>query len=155
MDTGAQVTCISAKDLGIKITEQEFRNKYTTVELEGHGIIDSDKKDHKVTYYLIQVENFEIEGIGLGSVPIYITFDSRAKKRLLGLDLLSLLNIELDFDTRRIRLSKTESLKNFFNSNKKLRLEINDMFDLGIYSKDDYITDVDIQNIIQLEQRDS
>ena len=88
-DTGAQYTCLNAREFSINITEEEFRETYKGVIMEGTGL---DQTTH-ILYYLLQVENFIIEGIDIGSVPIYITFDKRAYKNLLGLDLIKLFNI--------------------------------------------------------------
>ena len=138
-DTGASITCLPALDLGIEITEEEFKRRFNfTLEVKCTGI---DKDSDTVTYYLIQVENFVIYNIDLGSVPIYITFDSRAPKRLLGMDLIKLLNIDFNMDTGFITLSKSQRLIEF--SKRKLRLEVNDMYEMGIYDISDAAVEID------------
>ena len=79
-DTGAQYTCLNAREFSINITEEEFKKTYKGNIMEGTGL---DQTTH-ITYYLLQVENLVVEGLALGSVPIYITFDPRACKNLLG-----------------------------------------------------------------------
>ena len=95
--------------------------------MEGTGL---DQTTH-ILYYLLQVENFIIEGIDIGSVPIYITFDKRAYKNLLGLDLIKLFNISIDFDNHQMELSITQQLRDFKKT--KLKLEPHDMIQLGLY----------------------
>lgn len=139
-DTGAQYTCLNAREFSIHLTEEEFRKTYKGNIMEGTGL---DQTTH-ITYYLLQVENFVVEGLDLGSVPIYITFDSRACKNLLGLDLIKLFNIRMDFVSGRMELSRTQQFMNF--KKLKLRLEPTDMFRLGIYKKNSE-KDVDIQDM--------
>ncbi len=139
-DTGAQYTCLNAREFSINITEEEFRKTYKGNIMEGTGL---DQTTH-ITYYLLQVENFVVEGLDLGSVPIYITFDSRACKNLLGLDLIKLFNVQMDFDNGQMKLSKTQNFLNFKKS--KLKLELVDMFRLGIYRKNSEEND-DIQDM--------
>ena len=89
LDTGAQNTCLSARDLGIRLSEKEFIETYKpSFRFEGTGIDDSST----VIFYQIMVEDISIEGEHLGAVPLYISFDKNYSKRLLGLDLLNLLN---------------------------------------------------------------
>ena len=112
-DTGAQYTCLNAREFSIN--------------MEGTGL---DQTTH-ILYYLLQVENFIIEGIDIGSVPIYITFDKRAYKNLLGLDLIKLFNISIDFDNHQMELSITQQFRDFKKT--KLKLEPHDMIQLGLY----------------------
>ena len=142
-DTGAQITCLRAEELDIDISEQEFVDNFNSIRVEGHGIDDASKP---VVYYMIQVENFVVSGIDLGSVPIYITFDERVTKSLLGLDLIKLMNTEFNFDTKEITLSKRQALIDFHKI--KLRLELADMFKMGIYSIDDGNKDIDWQSLL-------
>ena len=143
-DTGAQFTCLPAKDLGIDISEEDFTvyNK-NALSIEAIGIDGNSR----IKYYLIQVERFMVAGIDLGSVPIYITFDLRATKRLLGMDIIRLLNVEINFDKKEAIFCTTEKFKDF--KQRKLRLEIKDLFEMGIYSKDDSERDIDWQNIVK------
>ena len=126
-DTGAQYTCLNAREFSINITEEEFRETYKGVIMEGTGL---DQTTH-ILYYLLQVENFIIEGIDIGSVPIYITFDKRSYKNLLGLDLIKLFNISIDFDNHQMELSITQQFRDFKKT--KLKLEPHDMIQLGLY----------------------
>ena len=92
LDTGTQNTCLSARDIGIRLSEEEFISQYhPKFRFEGTGIDDSSS----VIFYQIMVDDISIEGEHLGVVPIYISFDDNYSKRLLGLDLLNLLNISL------------------------------------------------------------
>ncbi|MCM1125759.1 MAG: hypothetical protein NC429_04745 [Lachnospiraceae bacterium] len=143
-DTGAQFTCLPAKDLGIDISEEDFisYNK-GGLAVKGTGI----DKSTQITYYLIQVDNFIVADIELGSVPIYITFDLRATKRLLGMDIIRLLNVEINFDKNEAIFHTTEKFRNF--KKRKLRLEIRDMFEIGIYSKNDFENDIDWQSMLE------
>ncbi len=143
-DTGAQFTCLPAKDLGIDVSEEDFVTyKKGGFVIDGIGI----DKDTKIKYYLIQVERFIVAGIDIGSVPIYITFDLRATKRLLGMDIIRLLNVEINFDKKEATFYTTDRFRNF--KKKKLRLEIKDMFEMGIYSKNDSEEDIDWQSIVK------
>lgn len=139
-DTGAQLTCIPAKD--INIDETSFKKTFAGNSVTCIGIDGTSK----IVYYPFQTENFTVAGIGLGSIPIYITFDSRAQKRLLGLDIIRLLNAEFNFDTKEAKFSITKQLSEFHT--KKLRLEISDMFEMGIYSANDCKNDIDSQSTI-------
>lgn len=126
-DTGAQYTCLNAREFSINITEEEFKKTYKGNIMEGTGL---DQTTH-MTYYLLQVENLVVEGLALGSVPIYITFDPRACKNLLGLDLIRLFNIRLNFDSGQMELTKTQQFIKFKKT--KYKLEPSDMVQLGIY----------------------
>ena len=140
-DTGAQYTCLNAREFSINITEEEFIKTYKGTVMEGTGL---DQTTH-ITYYLMQLENFAVEGMDIGSVPIFITFDSRACKNLLGLDLIRLFNIHIDFDNGKMELSKTQQFQDFRKY--KLKLEPSDMFRLGIYNKNNE-ENVDTQDMI-------
>lgn len=125
-DTGAQFTCLNARELDIEISEENFKKQHRGRIVEGVGIDESTK----ILYYLVQVDNFVVAGIDLGSVPIYITFDARAQKRLLGFDLIRLMNAEFNFDKNQVKLSKTKQFMEF--KKRKLKLEIRDMVNMGI-----------------------
>ena len=58
-----------------------------------------------IRFYYIQVKNFFIKGLDLGSVPIYITFDTRFRKMLLGMDIIRLMNVDIDHDEQMITFS--------------------------------------------------
>lgn len=133
-DTGAQFTCMNIRDLDSNISEEAFKQKkYVTHEVDGVGIDESSV----IKYYMVQVEAFTVAGIDLGSVPICITFDSRAQKRLLGLDIIMLLNTCIDFDKKEMQLSKTKQFLDF--KKRKYRFEPCDRINMGIYSIDNGI----------------
>ncbi|MDE7477753.1 MAG: hypothetical protein K2M91_07360 [Lachnospiraceae bacterium] len=144
-DTGAQFTCLNARELDIDISEEDFKNSHHGRIVEGVGI----DKESKIIYYLLQVDNFVVAGIRLGSVPIYITFNPRAQKRLLGFDMIRLFNTMFDFDTKQIQLSKTAQFIEF--KKRKFKLEVKDMFEMGIYSKNDSKSDMDMESAIDEE----
>ena len=144
-DTGAQLTCLNARELDIDISEEEFKSRYHGRIVEGIGI----DKESKIIYYALQVDNFVVAGIGLDSVPIYITFDPRAQKRLLGFDIIRLLNTVFDFDAKLIKLSKTAQFIEF--KKRKFKLEVKDMFEMGIYSKNERKSDFDLQKVLNEE----
>lgn len=148
LDTGASITCVFATDIGIYITEEEFRKEYPNAIMVQVSGIDTTSK---IYYYSFQVENFVIEGIDLGSVPIYITFNSKAQKSLFGADLLRLLNINFDFDNKLLTLSKTNEFLKFRDNH--LRLTIKDMYKMGIYSIND-VKGIDIQIILEASAED-
>ena len=129
-DTGADITCISANRLNLYTTEEEFTSwiqTHNNIEiikqgnLKRNGIVVTkskgiDKEAEDIKAYAYQLEDFTIESadgsISLGSVPVFITFDKRFQTPLLGRDLLSLLNIEIDNDSNMMNISSTEKLKN-------------------------------------------
>ena len=128
LDTGAQNTCISARDLGIKLSEEEFIKKNKpSFRFEGTGIDDSST----VIFYQIMVDDISVEGERLGSVPIYISFDRNYSKRLLGLDLLNLLNYSIDNDERMIEITKTKKLVDHIEKNKPVTTK--EMIIMGLY----------------------
>jgi hypothetical protein len=127
-DTGAQNTCLSARDIGIRLTEEEFIKEFNpTFRFEGTGIDDSSS----VIFYQIMVEDFSVEGEHLGVVPIYISFDKNYSKRLLGLDLLNLLNYSIDNDGRTLEISQTKMLAEHIDKNLPITTE--EMVKMGLY----------------------
>ena len=129
-DTGADITCISASRLNLYITEEEFTSWIQTHDnleiikqgnLKKNGLVVTqskgiDKEADDIKAYAYQLDDFTLESaegsISLGSVPVFITFDKRFQTPLLGRDLLSLLNIEIDNDNNMMNISSTEKLKN-------------------------------------------
>lgn len=102
LDTGATNTCINAVHLGICVSEAEFAKWNRNDSIITTGIMNNTE----VKYYKLQVENFIIGDLDLGSVPIYVTFNKNATKSLLGMDLIRLLNIGLFTDERKLILQK-------------------------------------------------
>ncbi len=127
-DPGAQNTCIAASDIDDELTEEgfikEFKPQYRFIAT---GIDD----ESEITYYPIMVDDFYIEEVRLGSVPIFITFDERFSKRLLGLNLLNLINYEVNNDMRIIRLSQTQRLREHIENGVPITTE--EMIKMGLY----------------------
>ena len=127
-DTGSQNTCIAAAEIQLVNSEEDFISKYKPRwKFEGSGIDDNSK----ISFYQIMVDNFFVQGITLGPVPIYITFDKRFSKRLLGLDLLNLLNIHMDNDERVLTISQTDRLKEYLRDGRSVTTE--EMIKMGLY----------------------
>ncbi len=128
-DTGADITCISASRLNLHSTEEEFtkwmqQNENVEIikngQIKKNGLIGIktkgiDKEAEDIKAYAYQLDDFSIESgdgnLSLGSVPIFVTFDTRFQTPLLGRDLLSLLNIEIDNDRNIMNVKSTEKLK--------------------------------------------
>ncbi len=127
-DPGAQNTCVSAAELHITDSEDVFVEKYKpNWKYEGTGIDDRSS----IYFYQVIVDSFEVQGVELGKVPIYITFDDRFSKRLLGLDLLNLLNYSVDNDLREMRISQTDRLKDCIDNG--LTITTEEMIRMGLY----------------------
>lgn len=117
LDTGSTHTCMNAADLGIFISEDDFNRWHTVEKITAGGIDD----DIKIAFYKLQVENFKIGNLDLGSVPIYVTFYEKMTKALLGMNILRLLNISISGDENKVILQKTNKLINY--KEKHLRVE--------------------------------
>ena len=141
LDTGAQNTCVSARDIGIRISETEFIDKYKPrFKFEGTGIDDSSS----VVFYQIMVDDFTVEGERLGPVPIYISFDANYSKRLLGLDLLNLLNYSVNNDERTIEILQSQRVKDHLD--KGIPITTEEMIKMHLYDPKydlDYLEAVD------------
>ena len=77
------------------------------------------------------VTDFSIEGEHLGIVPIYVSFDKNYSKRLLGLDLLNLLNYTINNDERTIEITRTKNLIEYYE--KKIPITTEEMIKMGLY----------------------
>ncbi len=128
-DTGADITCIGANRLNLHCTEEHFttwiqQNDNIEIikngKLKKNGLIavntrgiDKEAKDIKA--YAYQLDEFTIESadgsISLGSVPIFVTFDKRFQTPLLGRDLLSLFNIDINNDDCIMKLEPCRKSK--------------------------------------------
>ncbi len=141
LDTGAQNTCISARDIGIRLSEEEFIKQYKpTFRFEGKVIDDSSS----VIFYQIMVDDISVEGEHLGMVPLYVSFDNNYSKRLLGLDLLNLLNYTVDNDDRTIEITRTQKLIDHVERKKPITTE--EMIVMGLYDPKydlDYLEPID------------
>ena len=148
-DPGSQITCIPASVLDVRMTEDEYiewSDKHRTEGIPPFSVSCKgiDSKAPEIRFHYIQINAFYIQGINLGSVPMYITFDSRYRKLLLGLDLLRLLNIKQDIDANEIRMQVANKIAEYKDSH--LRLTVRSMYELGIYSGSD--GDIDVSSIL-------
>lgn len=110
MDTGAMVTCMNAKDLfGDTLTEEEFIKIFSPTVINAKGV---DNKT-RLKYYELQLTKFRIGTLEFGSVPIYVTFNEFATKRLLGMDLIGLLNVTIQKDYGIVALEKSNKFKDY------------------------------------------
>lgn len=135
LDTGATHTCLNASDLGIILDEQEFVDMMHPETLQAKGIDDKIV----IKFYKMQVENFIINNIDLGSVPVYITFSNRVTKRLLGMNILRLLNIGINCDKSILYLEKTKKFMEYKKNN--LRIKAPEMLDIQQTNGDVIIVD--------------
>ena len=148
-DSGSQITCIPASILDLKMKEEDFikwSNDHRTEGIPPFSVFCTgiDSLSDGIRFHYIQTNSFHIRNIDLGSVPIYITFDPRYRKLLLGMDLLRLMNIQQDVDANELRMQIAEKVKDYKNSH--LRLTVKSMYELGIYSKDD--GNIDVSHIL-------
>lgn len=146
LDTGSDITCLNARDLGISVSEEEFSRWIQTHDnleiikngqLKKKGLIcvntkGIDKTAADIKAYCYQMQSFTIStyqgSLTIGSVPVFITFDSRFQTPLLGRDILSLLNIEINNDKRILTLNPTKALSNN-------RITPQYFINVGIYDK--------------------
>mgnify|MGYP002856265941 CR=1 FL=1 len=143
-DPGSQITCIPASVLDVRMTEDEFVEWSDNHRTEGIppfsvSCTGIDSSAAGIRFYYIQTEAFYIQSMNLGSVPMYITFDPRYRKLLLGLDLLRLLNIQQDIDANEIRMQIANKVADYKKNH--LRITVKSMYELGIYSDEDGVID--------------
>ena len=98
-----------------------------------------DSSTTSIEFYYIQTDHFFLQNIDLGSVPIYISFDPRFKKFLLGMDLLKLINYSVDNDKDEMTISLSAKYEEYKKTH--LRTTIKSMYEMGIYSVKDADTD--------------
>uniref|UniRef100_UPI004055A63F hypothetical protein n=1 Tax=Acetatifactor sp. TaxID=1872090 RepID=UPI004055A63F len=130
LDTGATHTSLNARDLGIDVSEEEFCKWRKTEGVVAKGIDDNVE----IKFYKLQVENFKIDELDLGSVPIYITFCENMTKRLLGMNLLRLLNIAISGDKKCIYIEKSERFLEYKKTH--LRVEKPELLEVEQSSSD-------------------
>lgn len=138
LDTGSNLTCLTAEKLGITVSEEEFIQwskqtqnikVLTSGRIKGGRVIVADTKGidrggDYIRFYAIQVDKFIIrEDIGnildLGSVPIFITFDHRMQSTLLGGDILSILDHSVQYNEVSKNRTLTISL-NYISENERI-----------------------------------
>ena len=140
VDSGSQITCIPASMLDLYISEKDFLRWADTHRTEGikplsvicKGI---DSESVGIRGFYIQTDHFFIQDLDLGSVPIYVVFDERYRKILLGMDLLRLMNILIDNDKEEMDMVLTRKFSDY--KKKHLRTTIKSMVEMGIYSDKD------------------
>lgn len=113
LDTGADYTCISAKDLGIKISEKEFSNWCKSNGKTAYGV----SEDIELKLYKVQMNNINIYGMDLGSFPIYVIFNENITSALLGMDIIRALNITMSSDECKLKIEKSTRLLNYQKTN--------------------------------------
>ena len=89
VDTGAMFTCFKAKLAEPTLVESDLKNN----ESKYIGGFASSKTSNVIKVYKYKVKQFTIGNIDLGKQDIWITFDSRVKGNLLGMDILKKINI--------------------------------------------------------------
>lgn len=126
-DTGADITIFHASQVGLThISESDFTiwlqknekvrslraGKLYTKTLFGFTNSGVDVIAAPIYSYAYQVTDFDIvldNGIlHLGSVPITVTFDDRFSGPLMGKDLISLINANINNDAHRLELDYTQ-----------------------------------------------
>ena len=135
--------CICLK-IGIRIDENAFiawaeRNRIEGIRPYSIGCKGVDSSTTSIEFYYIQTDHFFLQNIDLGSVPIYISFDPRFKKFLLGMDLLKLINYSVDNDKDEMTISLSAKYEEYKKTH--LRTTIKSMYEMGIYSVKDADTD--------------
>lgn len=126
--------------LDLYISEEEYMkwaDQHKTEGIRPFSVVCKgiDSKSAGIKAYYLQTEHFYIQGMDLGSVPIYIVFDKRYKKILLGMDLLHLMNVNIDNDKDEMCMQLTQKYIEY--RKKHLRTTIRSMFEMGVYSKKD------------------
>lgn len=104
IDSGADITCFSAKILDYNLSEELCDSlSYDTVYKNG---IVEDKLVPKIKFYKIPVNNFQIgDSIHMGNQYVYVTFDDRFSTSLLGRDILNQLYSYHTVETQKLYLS--------------------------------------------------
>ena len=132
LDTGADLTAFPAKQLQIKEEKGSFLNWVQTSEQllfqtsqgeSGHLIAAAmkgvDTQAAPIQFFAMQIDEFTIfdnnsqNSLVIGGVPIFVTFDERFDKALLGRDIISLLNLNISNDKKCIEVDETEEAKNY------------------------------------------
>ena len=92
LDTGASEVVLTARKLGLEMTEDEYVKAYNPEFTLRNGIV----KDQKVKYYIHYVDAIILGDIEIKNFPVLITFDTRTSSVLLGMSFLKLFNILID-----------------------------------------------------------
>lgn len=117
IDTGAiDVVLPSDMILGKSITENAYRKEFKREPHERYGIA----KDTPVMYYTHIVDSISLGGFKLYKFPVEISFEERARAKLLGMSLLGLFNIVINNRDRFVELVETPEVAPFINSGKPL-----------------------------------
>lgn len=116
VDTGASSTILPAKSLGIKLTEQEYKEKYNATPKAHVGIA----KNVKIMYYTHYVDKMCIGKIKLTHVPVEITFNSNGRSKLLGMNILGLFDISISSMYKLITFTETLELAEYTHNNKPI-----------------------------------
>lgn len=133
MNTSTEYTILSAKSLfGDLLTEEEFIEKFKPLPMCTFTTRDVDGRTH-MKFYKLQLTDFKIGTLELGSVPVWVTFDYLMYP-LLGRDLLGMLNITIMSDYNIVYLEKTEKLKAY---QEKVGNIVEFPYFICLYSKDD------------------
>ena len=113
VDTGAKYTCYRAGYIDSSLREERFADKQW---VDIGGFIDGDSKKNSVRFYKYSVNQFTIGNIDLGNRDVWITFDSRVKDNVLGMDILKTVTY--------LQLNDSQEL-DFFSNNDELKSYVN------------------------------
>ena len=132
LDTGADITAFPAKQLRIKEDmglflqwiQKSGQLRFKTANGEAGCLVAAamkgvDKKADPFQFFALQVDAFTIldnnshNKIAIGGVPVFVTFDERFDKALLGRDIISLLNLNIDNDRKCIEIEETDEARNY------------------------------------------
>lgn len=116
VDTGAMSTAMLASSIGIKMTEEQFVDRYRAKPIPHRGLAS----DVYINYYAVYLSAMYIGDIKLRHVRVLITFEGRVKVNLLGMDILSLFEIHIDSLYRSIEFIETEKLAKYTHNNKPI-----------------------------------
>lgn len=104
LDTGASEVVLTARKLGLEMTEDEYVKAYNPEFTLRNGIV----KDQKVKYYIHYVDAIILGDIEIKNFPVLITFDTRTSSVLLGMSFLKLFNILIDNENKTVTFIETD-----------------------------------------------
>lgn len=113
VDTGATAVTLSANSLGIKMTENEFINRYKIKPTKRFGI----NNKYPIIYYKYLVEKLVIGNIVLHNFPVYITFDENCNSNLLGMSFLRLFELRIRPQFKEVSLKATSETEDDIRNN--------------------------------------
>lgn len=131
LDTGASEVVLTARKLGLEMTEDEYVKAYNPEFTLRNGIV----KDQKVKYYIHYVDAIILGDIEIKNFPVLITFDTRTSSVLLGMSFLKLFNILIDNENKTVTFIETDKTAELLEWDLPL-YDIKDNVDIQLNSLD-------------------